>query len=157
MHLLIETYLTTFLMVSLRLISTSVLGPLSNFEKIPLLGFPVLKIFSPMCVLFWWTLKKFKKFPIGIPPLCVISLVCGVWRLWKFSRFPCVWELWFVETLQIVTQHSLVCGTCVGDFEIFSKKSLYLGIPLREPCSADFEKLSKKIHVPRSDPFKPNS
>ena len=123
MHLLIETYLTTFFNGFLKTYFDLSVRTFAEFRKITLLGFPVLEIFSPMCVLFWGTLKKCKKFPVGISTLCVTSLVCGVWRLCNLSRFPCVWDLWFVETLEIVTQNSLVCGTCVGDFEIFSKKN----------------------------------
>ena len=79
-----------FLRLALRLISAPVLGTLPNFEKIPVLGFPVLEDFEkfqkspcagdffPVCALCGGTLKNFEKFPIGISPLCVGFLVCGV-------------------------------------------------------------------------------
>ena len=86
-----------------------VLGTLPNFEKFPVLGFPVLEdfekfqkkslcwgFFSPVCALCWGTLKNFKKFHMEIPPLCVGFVVCGDFE--NFQNFsvcgPCaVWRL----------------------------------------------------------------
>ena len=96
---------TFFLRLALRLISAPVLGTLPNFEKIPVLGFPVLEDFEkfqkspcageffPVCALCGGTLKNFKKFPIGIS--------------------PCVWALWFVVCGNFENfQSSPVCGPC---------------------------------------------
>ena len=61
------------------------------------------------------TLKNLKRNP------CVWALWCGVWRLWKFSKFPCVWALCCVETLKIFQVPLCVSPVvwCVETLNIF--------------------------------------
>ena len=73
-----------------------VLEDFETFQKSPCAG-----DFFPVCALCGGTLKNFEKFPIGISHLCVGFLVCGVWKLWKFSKFPCVWALCYIGTLPV--------------------------------------------------------
>ena len=123
MHFVDEHSTFFFLRLALRLISAPVLGTLPNFEKIPVLGFPVLEDFekfqkspcagdfSPVCALCCWTLKNSKKFPKGISPLCGL------------------FGLWCVETLKIFTIPLCVGPVLCGDFENFQN------YPVCGPCA----------------------
>ena len=75
-----------------------------------------------------WCVETLKIFKL---PLCVGSVLCCVWRLWRFSYFPGVWGF-------DIFQSSPVCGLCGvvwGDFEIFSKF----------PCVWDFAPVLERL------------
>ena len=59
-----------------------------------------------------WRLWKFSKFP-GVWALCCVL------GLWKFSKFSGVWALWCVETLKIFKVPWCVGFVLCGDFENF--------------------------------------
>ena len=89
---------------------TPVLEEIDFFLKNPYRENNIPVVGSVLCGV--WRLWKFSKFP-GVWALCCVL------GLWKFSKFSGVWALWCVETLKIFKVPWCVGFVLCGDFENF--------------------------------------